>query len=219
MPTAIAPTAGRDASNVAIAAFFTRSPPAAFAFSRARASRSSSFSLPPSRQEPGTRTSSRTTSAVCEARMPCFLNFWPWDRPGVPGGTMKEAWPLEPTSGSTLATTTWTFAMPPLVAQVFVPLITHSSLASSYTARVRREATSEPASGSEEQNAATLTSFWSPYICGIQVPICSSVPLARTPTAARPVPTMERAMPASPQKSSSMAIGTPRPVGSKYCCA
>ncbi len=159
----MAPTAGRLASKVAMAAFFTRSPPC-FARSRARASRSSSFSLPPSRQEPGTRTLSRMTSAVCEARMPCFLNFCPWDRPSVPGGTMKEACPLEPSSGSTTATTTWTLAMPPLVAQVFVPLSTHSSLASSYTARVRMEATSEPASGSEEQNAATLTSFASPYI-------------------------------------------------------
>lgn len=73
----------------------------------------------------------QTTSAVCEARMPCFLNFWPWERPGVSGGTMKEAWPLEPMSGSTTATTTWTLAMPPLVAQVLVPLRTHSSLASS----------------------------------------------------------------------------------------
>lgn len=151
--------------------------------------------------------------------MPCFLNFWPWDRPGVFGGMMKDAWPLDPSSESITATTTWTLAMPPLVAQVFVPLSTHSSLASSYTARVRIEATSDPASGSEEQKAATLTSLASPYIWGIQVPICSSVPLARTPTAARPVPTMERAMPASPQNSSSMAMGMPRPVGSKYCWA
>lgn len=50
---------------------------------------------------------------------------------GVFGGTMKEAWPLEPSSGSTTATTMWTLAMPPLVAQVLVPLSTHSSLASS----------------------------------------------------------------------------------------
>lgn len=138
---------------------------------------------------------------------------------GVAGGTMKEAWPLEPRSASTTATTTWTLAMPPLVAQVLVPLRIHSSLAASYTARVRIEATSDPASGSEEQKAATFTSFASPYICGIQVPICSSVPLARTPTAARPVPTMERAIPASPQNSSSMAMGMPSPVGSKNCWA
>lgn len=80
-------------------------------------------------------------------------------------------------------------------------------------------ATSDPASGSDEQNAATLTSFTSPYICGIQVPICSSVPLASTPTAARPVPMMDRPMPASPQKISSVAIGMPRPEGSKNCWA
>ncbi len=61
--------------------------------------------------------------------MPIFLNFWPWDRPGVFGGTMKLAWPLEPRSGSTEATTTWMSAMPPLVIQVFVPFMTHSSFA------------------------------------------------------------------------------------------
>lgn len=114
---------------MAMAAFFTRSPPPLRARSWARARRSSSFSLPPSRQEPGIRTSSSTTSAVWEARMPCFLNFWPWDSPGVFGGTMKEACPLVPSSGSTTATTMCTLAIPPLVAQVLVPLSTHSSLA------------------------------------------------------------------------------------------
>ena len=49
--------------------------------------------------------------------MPCFLYFWPCDRPGVPGGTMKLAWPRPLSSGSTDATTTWTLAMPPLVIQ------------------------------------------------------------------------------------------------------
>lgn len=132
---------------------------------------------------------------------------------------MKDAWPLVPRAGSTTATTTWTLAMPPLVAQVLVPLSTHSPVASSKTARVRIAPTSEPASGSEEQKAATLTSSASPYICGTQVPICSSVPLASTPTAASPVPTMDRAIPASPQNSSSIVIGMPRPVGSKNCWA
>lgn len=151
--------------------------------------------------------------------MPCFLNFWPWLSPGVPGGTTKEAWPFAPSSGSTVATTTWTAAIPPLVAQVLVPLSTHSSLAPSYTARVRSAETSEPASGSEEQNAATLRSSGVPNICGVQVPICSSVPLASTATAASVVPTMDSPMPASPQNSSSMAIGMPTPEGSKYCWA
>ena len=99
--------------------------------SRARAMRSSSFSLPPSRHEPGTRQSSRKTSAVCEARRPCFLTFVPISRPLVPGGMTNAAWPREPSSRSTDATITWTLAMPPLVAHAFWPLRTHSSLASS----------------------------------------------------------------------------------------
>ena len=48
--------------------------------------------------------------------------------------------------------------MPPLVAQAFWPFRTHSSLASSYFAVVRTAETSEPASGSEAQNAATFGS-------------------------------------------------------------
>ena len=49
----------------------------------------------------------------------------------VPGGTTNAACPREPSSRSTDATTTWTPAMPPLVAHAFWPLSTHSSLASS----------------------------------------------------------------------------------------
>ena len=48
--------------------------------------------------------------------------------------------------------------MPPLVIQALVPLSTHSSFASSYTARVRSDDTSEPASGSLTQNAPSFTS-------------------------------------------------------------
>ena len=70
MPSACAPTVGRVTSKVCMAACRFELPP-----SRARASRSSSFSLPPSRQEPGMRQSSRKTSAVWEARRPCFLTF------------------------------------------------------------------------------------------------------------------------------------------------
>ena len=77
MPTAMAATAGRVDSKVAMAGCFSP----VFWCSRALASLASSFSLPPRRQAPGTRTSSSTTSAVCEARMPCFLYFWPCDRP------------------------------------------------------------------------------------------------------------------------------------------
>ena len=104
--------------------------------------------------------------------------------------------------------------MPPLVAQAFWPLITHSSLASSYFARVRSDETSEPASGSEEQNAATLTSLASPYIWGIHSPICSGVPCPKIAATASEVPMIAMPMPASPQKSSSLAIGRVRPVSS-----
>ena len=44
---------------------------------------------------------------------------------------MNDAWPRLPNSGYTEATTMCTSAMPPLVAHVFVPLSTHSSVASS----------------------------------------------------------------------------------------
>ena len=81
MPSAWAPTVGRLASKVCIAACDFD-----FLPSRTRARRSSSFSLPPSRQEPGTRQSSRWTSAVCEARRPCFLTLAPCSQPLVPGG-------------------------------------------------------------------------------------------------------------------------------------
>src|SRR5215211_6618034 len=77
MPSACAPTIGRVVSNVLIAACTFELLP-----SRARASRASSFSAPPSRQEPGTRTSSKSTSPVCEARMPIFFSFFPPVTPG-----------------------------------------------------------------------------------------------------------------------------------------
>ena len=98
--------------------------------------------------------------------MPCLWNFWPWLSPLVPGGTTKLAWPRVRRSGSTTAVTTWMSARPPLVAQVLVPLRTHSSVASSYVARVRIAPTSLPASGSEEQNAPSLRSPGEPNICG-----------------------------------------------------
>ena len=209
MPIACAPTVGRLASKVCIAACDFD-----FLPSRTRARRSSSFSLPPSRQAPGTRQSSRWTSAVCEARRPCFLTFAPCSQPFVPGGMTKAAWPREPSSRSTEAITTWTSAMPPLVAQAFWPLRTHSSLASSYLAVVRIAETSEPASGSDAQKAATLGSSAVPKHCGIHSPSCSGVPCPKIAATASEVPKMLMPMPASPQKSSSLTIGSVRPVSS-----
>src|SRR5215472_13870422 len=79
--------------------------------------------------------------------------------------------------------------------------------------------TSLPASGSDEQNAASLMSPGEPNICGTHSPTCSLVPLAETATAASELPTMDRPMPASPQNSSSNATGMPSPVGPSHCSA
>ena len=49
----------------------------------------------------------------------------------MPGGMTKAACPRPRSSRSTEATTTWTPAIPPLVAHAFWPLSTHSSVASS----------------------------------------------------------------------------------------
>ena len=95
---------------------------------------------------------------MCDARRPCFLTLAPCSMPSVAIGTMNAAWPREPSSRSVWAMTTWTSAMPPLVAQAFWPLSVHVSEAASYLAVVRMLETSEPALGSEAQKAATLMS-------------------------------------------------------------
>src|ERR1700728_2882647 len=112
-----------------------------------------------------------------------------------------------PRSGSTDATTTWTLAIPPLVAHVLVPLSTHSSAASSYLARVRTAPTSERAPGSEEQKAASWGSPGLPNICGSHSPICCGVPLAASAAAASPGDVMDKRQPASPQNSPSKTVG------------
>ena len=128
-------------------------------------------------------------------------------------GTTKAACPREPSSGSTVAITTCTSEMPPLVAQAFWPLSTHSPAASSKRARVRTAETSEPAFGSEEQKAATLTSSGVPKQRGIHSPICSGLPCPKIEATARAVPMIDIPIPASPQNSSSLTIGSVRPDG------
>ena len=149
-----------------------------------------------------------------EARRPCFFTFAPCSQPLVPGGMTKAACPREPSSRSTEAITTWTAAIPPLVAQAFWPLITHSSVASSYLALVRIAETSEPASGSEEQKAPTAGSSGVPKHCGTHSPSCSGVPWPKIAATAREVPMIAIPIPASPQKSSSVVIGRVSPVSS-----
>ena len=101
--------------------------------------------------------------------------------------------------------------MPPLVIHALVPLSTHSSAASSYVARVLSELTSDPASGSDTQNAPSWMASAVPKHCGTHSSTCSGRPAPAMPAAARPEPKMDRPMPASPQNSSSSATGSVRP--------
>src|SRR5205807_9979951 len=101
----------------------------------------------------------------------------------------------------------------------FCPLSTHVSEASSYLARVRREETSEPASGSDTQKAPTLGSDSEPKQRGIHSPHCSGVPLAWIAATARVVPMIDIPIPASPQNSSSLTIGNMIPLASYQNCA
>ena len=78
--------------------------------------------------------------------MPSFDSFWPSFRPGLSLVTTNEAWPRWPRSGSTVATTTVTSAMPPFEMKVLVPFRIQSS--PSRLAVVRSDLTSEPACGS-----------------------------------------------------------------------
>ncbi len=93
-----------------------RCPRARLLASGARACRS-----PPSRYSPGIRQFSNFSSAVCDARQPSFSSLRTMCRPGVPPGTMNSAWPRWPSSGSTVALTTCTSAMPPLPIQILWP--------------------------------------------------------------------------------------------------
>ena len=141
MPSAEAPTIGRVISKVASA---LEGP--TFWPERARSSFLFSLSIPPSRYSTGIRQSSRTTSAVCDARMPSFVFLLALAQAGCPRADHEGGLAAVPSSGSTVATTTWTSAMPPLVMKTLVPLRTHSSPSS--FAVLFRLLTSEPACGS-----------------------------------------------------------------------
>ena len=151
MPIAEPPTNGRVTSKVASAPEDPLLCPL-----RARSSLRSSLSSPPSRFSIGTRQSSSTISAVCEARIPSLSSFLPMRKPGVSLGTTNDACPRWPRSGSTVATTTVTSAMPPLEMKTLVPSSTHSS--PSRLAVVRSDLTSEPAWGSVTAYAPSLMS-------------------------------------------------------------
>ena len=84
---------------------------------------------------------------------------------------------------------------------------------------MRSEDTSEPASGSDTQKAATAGSASVPKHCGIHSPICSPVPWPKIAATASEVPMIDMPIPASPQNSSSLTIGSVRPLSSAQNCA
>ena len=71
---------------------------------------------------------------------------------------------------------------------------------------MRSAETSDPALGSEAQNAATFTSSWLPKQRGIHSPICSPEPCPKIAATASAVPMIDMPIPASPQKSSSLTM-------------
>ena len=73
--------------------------------------------------------------------------------------------------------------------------------------RVRSDDTSDPASASDTAKAAIWILSGVPKHCGPHSTSCSGVPLAAMPARPRVLPKMARAMPASPQAISSLAIG------------
>ena len=96
------------------------------------------------------------TSAVWEARMPCFLTFCPCSSPLVPGGMTKVACPREPSSGRRTRSRCGRWR-----SRRWSPRPSGRSAPTRRCLVVARRGcgsptTSDPASGSEEQNAADL---------------------------------------------------------------
>ena len=150
MPSAEAPTVGRVISKVASA------PEAPGALARAGALELALQLLLAAQQvrrrgrgSPRAR-SRRSAKRGCRASTPCGRASGRGCRPV----TTNEAWPRWPRSGSTVATTTVTSAMPPFEMKVLVPFRIQSS--PSRLAVVRSDLTSEPADGSVTAYAPIL---------------------------------------------------------------
>ena len=137
-------------------------------------------------------------SPVSDARMPSLSSFFDTSKPGVSVGTRIWLMPACPPSSVVRASRQSQSAWSEFVMYLFDPLMTHSS--PSRTARVRRAATSEPASGSVTAIAATASprsagarkrSFWSwvPKRAsdGVAMSTCTPNAMPIAPWSARPI--------------------------------
>ena len=75
----------------------------------------------PSTRSFGTRQFSNTSSPVSEPRMPSLSSFCAQEKPASVDSIRKAVTPFVPSSGSTVAYTTSTSAVGPLVIQNLVP--------------------------------------------------------------------------------------------------
>ena len=211
MPTAMAATAGRVASKVAMAGCLAP----VFCCSRARASFSSSFSLPPSSSEPGHAHvveddlgGVRRPDAVLlvllalrqalRARRDDEARLAPAPELGVDGGhddvDVGDAAVRDPRLGA---------VEHPLVGGLVVdgPGLERADVGAGVGLGHAERAELDLVGGAEALRAPTRMT-------------CSGVPVPAMPAAARPEPKIDRPMPASPQNSSSRATGSVRPVAS-----
>ncbi len=116
--------------------------------------------------EPGSRSPSKDSSAVTEARIESLRVILLAVKPCVSVGTTKPRIP-----SSVCAHTTATSAMVPLVIHILLPVITQSS--PSRRACVRIEPGSLPASGSVRPKQPRASPA---AICGSHSSFCSSLP-------------------------------------------
>ena len=107
---------------------------------------------PPTRFSSGTHAFSNSSCPVGEPRIPILCSSRPTWNPGASASTTKHEIPRVPAFGSVTANTVYASATPALVIQFFTPLSFQPP--STRSAVVRIAPGSDPASGSDNPNAA-----------------------------------------------------------------
>ena len=111
------------------------------------------FPLSPNRFSLGILQFSNINSQVADPLIPSFFSFLPIENPGVLASTIKAEIPFNPFDLSVIANTTYTWAYPAFVINIFDPFKTHSLVSESKVAIVCCPAASVPAFGSVSPNA------------------------------------------------------------------